>query len=91
MVRPSLPSRISGILGRGGSYSNPPSNAPSRSSSPKPGSRTNSGGNGTMTENRAPVLMLRVKVLKGRDLAAKDKNNSSDPGSIPKPSQAVVY
>ncbi len=35
-----------------------------------------------MPENRAPVLMLRVKVIKGRDLAAKDKNNSSDPVSI---------
>jgi hypothetical protein len=69
------------MLGRGNG-TNPPSNTPSRSSSPKPGNKNTNGGNGIMPENRAPVLMLRVKVIRGRDLAAKDKNNSSDPVSI---------
>ncbi|KIW03809.1 phosphatidylserine decarboxylase [Verruconis gallopava] len=79
MVRPSLPSRLSGILSRTTTSSNPPSNTPSRSSSPKPGSRVNTGGSNAMPDNRTPVLMLKVQVIKGRDLAAKDKNNSSDP------------
>jgi hypothetical protein len=35
-----------------------------------------------MPEHKAAVLMLKVKVVRGRDLAAKDKNNSSDPVSV---------
>ena len=81
MVRPGLSGRLTSMLGKGTS-SNPPSTTPSRSASPKPGSRVNSGNNGAiMPEPKAAVLTLKVKVIKGRDLAAKDKNNSSDPAS----------
>ncbi|KAB2581344.1 Phosphatidylserine decarboxylase proenzyme 2 [Lasiodiplodia theobromae] len=42
---------------------------PSRSTSPKPG----------MADSKNPHLVLRTSVLKGRDLAAKDKSGTSDP------------
>ena len=37
-----------------------------------------------MPDQKTAVLCLKVKVIKGRDLAAKDKNNTSDPVSIAK-------
>lgn len=84
MVRPGLSGRLSSMLGKG-TASNPPSTTPSRSGSPKPGSRTTTGSNGlTMPDQKTAVLCLKVKVIKGRDLAAKDKNNTSDPVSIVK-------
>lgn len=44
---------------------------PSRSTSPKPG----------MADSKNSHLVLRTSVLKGRDLAAKDKSGTSDPVS----------
>ncbi|TID19009.1 phosphatidylserine decarboxylase proenzyme [Venturia nashicola] len=70
MPRPTLPSRLSSLPGRlkGGAES--PSSL-SRSSSPKPY-------NNTMAD-KTTTLILRVRVIKGRDLAAKDRSGTSDP------------
>lgn len=75
-ARPLLSARLSGVPGRFKSSNGNKSNAGSRSSSPKPGPR------GTMaSEARNNCLHLKTTVLKGRDLAAKDKSGTSDPVS----------
>ncbi|KAG4427451.1 hypothetical protein IFR05_017066 [Cadophora sp. M221] len=73
MVRISLPNRLK-------SYTNSTNN--SRSSSPNPGSsmkKTNSGTDGSLEASKVNGLMLKVVVIKARNLAAKDKNGTSDP------------
>lgn len=68
MVR-LIPSRLSSHL----SSRNAPSTSASRAQSP---TRT-TGPSGSPTENKA--LFLRTRVIKGRNLAAKDRGGTSDP------------
>ncbi|PSN66397.1 hypothetical protein BS50DRAFT_574824 [Corynespora cassiicola Philippines] len=77
-MRPSLTSKLS-LPGRlknnhnssngNGTASNPSSVPPSRGTSPKR----------TMSDQNKPSLVLRATVLKGRNLAAKDRSGTSDP------------
>ncbi|KAK0103918.1 hypothetical protein ONS96_005025 [Cadophora gregata f. sp. sojae] len=74
MVRISLPNRLK-------SYTNSTNN--SRSSSPNPGAnsmrKTNSGSDGGPDGAKVNGLMLKVVVIKARNLAAKDRSGTSDP------------
>ncbi|KAG0652832.1 Phosphatidylserine decarboxylase alpha chain [Hyphodiscus hymeniophilus] len=74
MVRITLPNRLKSYTG-GNSTNN------SRSSSPNPGiKRSLTGGSDTMAESAKPSsLVLKVVVLRARNLAAKDKRGTSDP------------
>ncbi|KAK3059626.1 hypothetical protein LTS18_010410, partial [Coniosporium uncinatum] len=73
--------------GTGLNQSAPPSNVPGRSSSPKPSSMQGNGGASTsasaMGDHKNMSLVLRAKVMRGRDLAAKDKSGTSDPVGAP--------
>ncbi|KAL2071140.1 hypothetical protein VTL71DRAFT_12375 [Oculimacula yallundae] len=73
MVRISLPNRLK-------SYTNSTSN--SRSSSPNPSAsmrKMNSGSEANAEGTKVNGLMLKIVVIKARNLAAKDKNGTSDP------------
>lgn len=74
MVRITLPHRLKSYTG-----SNSASN--SRSSSPSPGiMKRHTGGSDISPENtKANGLALKVVVMKARNLAAKDRNGTSDP------------
>ncbi|KAK3077376.1 hypothetical protein LTS18_010435, partial [Coniosporium uncinatum] len=71
----------------GPNQSAPPSNVPSRSSSPKPSGMQGNGGASTsasaMGDHKNMSLVLRAKVMRGRNLAAKDKSGTSDPVGAP--------
>lgn len=76
--RLSLPARLkssSSVNNQGASTSPSAANSefPSRSTSPKP----------QMGDSKNGTLVLRTSVLKGRNLAAKDKSGTSDPVSQP--------
>lgn len=71
----SLPARLkSSNNTNGGLSSNPTSTPASRSTSPRRISPRR-----TMSDNSKPALVLRANVLKGRNLAAKDRSGTSDP------------
>ncbi|KAF2432424.1 phosphatidylserine decarboxylase proenzyme [Tothia fuscella] len=80
MPHPSLPNRLAHLPTRlkgngNGHKSSPTSNTPSRSTSP---SKVNSLME-NKENNRGDQLVLTVKVIKGRDLAPKDRSGTSDP------------
>ncbi|KAF1814885.1 hypothetical protein P152DRAFT_236963 [Eremomyces bilateralis CBS 781.70] len=68
MPRPALPGRLSSFPNRLKGNNTPTANS-SRSTSPKPG---------TMLDAK-DSLVLKVKAIKGQDLAAKDRTGTSDP------------
>ncbi|MBE7182722.1 MAG: hypothetical protein INR71_16195, partial [Terriglobus roseus] len=76
-ARPTLTARLSGVPGRLKSGNGQKTgSAASRSASPRPGGR------GSMADargNGGNYLHLRATVVKGRNLAAKDKSGTSDP------------
>lgn len=71
--RPTLSARLSGVPGRLKSSNGNKSSNGSRSGSPKPSPKAN------MSEARTNCLQLKTTVIKGRNLAAKDKSGTSDP------------
>ncbi|KAF7448988.1 C2 domain containing protein [Pyrenophora tritici-repentis] len=52
----------------------------SRNGSPKPKQRSD-----MSEQHQVPGLVLRANVIKGRDLAAKDRSGTSDPVGVPSP------
>lgn len=79
MPRPHLPSHLSLQRFKSSnsikeSPSSPGSQVPSRSVSPNRGKDKEQGG-----DYKAMGLVLKVQVLKGRNLAPKDKSGTSDP------------
>ncbi|KAF2453627.1 phosphatidylserine decarboxylase proenzyme [Lineolata rhizophorae] len=70
MPRPTLPARLSSRLKSSNGTTSAPNDYNGRNGSPRLSA---------MTENRHGTLTLRTAVLKGRDLAAKDKSGTSDP------------
>ncbi|OQN95619.1 hypothetical protein B0A48_18218 [Cryoendolithus antarcticus] len=92
MPRPHLPAHLSSTLQRfkgkdnvnngNGERSSPPSRQPSP---PRNGAMKSTNGNGSISsatsqgDHKNMGLVLRVQVLKGRNLAPKDKSGTSDP------------
>ncbi|KAK6413294.1 phosphatidylserine decarboxylase, partial [Oleoguttula sp. CCFEE 5521] len=92
MPRPHLPAHLSSTLQRfkskdnvsngNGDKSSPPSR---QSSPPRNGAMKSTNGNGSVSsatsqgDHKNMGLVLRVQVLKGRNLAPKDKSGTSDP------------
>ncbi|TAQ83899.1 hypothetical protein B7494_g7780 [Chlorociboria aeruginascens] len=75
MVRIALPNRLKSYAGGATSTSNSRSSSPN----PAPGMRKTKSSDGSSDSGKATGLVLKVQVLKARNLTAKDRGGTSDP------------